>query len=109
MLRDSPRFAVAPYDCALANGWDAPECQHPAPPSVDAAFIAEIETAGATWVDLNPQICPDNLCRPQVGQVVVWFDDNHLSAAFVHTLAQHFADAVAESVPAWPAEIYLRP
>ncbi|WP_192496963.1 acyltransferase family protein [Gulosibacter chungangensis] len=109
VLRDSPRFAVAPYECALANGWDAAECQHPAPPSVDAAFIAEVETAGATWVDLNPQICPDDLCRPQVGQVVVWFDDNHLSAAFVHTLAQHFADAVAESVPAWPAEIYLRP
>lgn len=109
VLRDSPRFEVPPYNCALVNGWDATDCQSPAPASVDAAFIAEVEAAGATWVDLNPYICPEGICRPQVGEVVVWFDDNHLSAAFVHTLAQHFADAVVESVPEWPAEIYLRP
>lgn len=109
VLRDSPRFAVSPYECAVANGWDAPSCVNEVAPPVDATFITEIETAGATWVDLTEHICPGGECRPQVGQVVVWFDDNHLTGAFVRTLAQHFADAVAEDVPDWPKEIYARP
>lgn len=109
VLRDNARFPIPPYECALASGWEAPECAHPVPESVDPAFIAEIEAAGGIWVDLTEHICPDGVCRPQVGEVVVWFDDNHLSAAFVRTLSQHFAEAIAEDVSAWPHEIFARP
>ncbi|WP_176386797.1 acyltransferase family protein [Gulosibacter sp. 10] len=109
VLRDSPRFETAPYECGLANGWDASACEVPAPPAVDPGFIAEVEAAGGTWTDLSEHICPDGVCRPQVGGVVVWFDENHLTATYVKTLVQHFADAVAEDVPDWPAELYARP
>ena len=67
-----------------------------------------IRKAGGHWVDLTDYICPKGVCRPQVGQVAVWFDENHISDAYSRTLAQHFADAITSDVPDWPAEIYAR-
>ncbi|SJM66200.1 acyltransferase 3 [Gulosibacter sp. 10] len=109
VLRDNARFESAPYECGVEHGWDSPECEAPVAPPVDPAFVAEIEAAGGVWADLTEHICPEGVCRPQVGEVAVWFDDDHLTATFVKTLAQHFADAIAERVPEWPAELYARP
>lgn len=109
VLRDSPRLHPPPYECAITHGWDAPSCQRPAPAAPPDSFVREVRNAGGHWVDLTEYICPDGVCRPQVGGVVVWFDENHISDAYSRTLAQRFADAVTPSVPSWPAEVYVRP
>ncbi|MFD2674566.1 acyltransferase family protein [Gulosibacter bifidus] len=107
VMRDSPRLAPAPYECGVSFGWDAADCQHPAPEGPSTQFIRQIERAGGHWVDLTDFICPDGICRPQVGQIAVWFDENHISDAFSRTLAQRFADAVRDEVTQWPAEVYV--
>lgn len=108
VLRDSPRLAPPPYECGATHGWDADQCRWPAPKGPSRSFVNSIRKAGGHWVDLTDYICPKGVCRPQVGQVAVWFDENHISDAYSRTLAQHFADAITSDVPDWPAEVYAR-
>ena len=38
-------------------------------------------------VDINREICPDNLCRAVIGNALVYRDKSHLTATFARTLA----------------------
>ena len=37
-------------------------------------------------------ICPDRQCQPTVGNVHVYWDDNHLTPTYVETLAPVFIE-----------------
>lgn len=106
VVRDNPRFEVSPYECALVNGFDSPDCQHPANKPVSKTYIKQIEDAGALWVDFTDYYCPDATCRPEVGGVVTWFDAGHITTAFSRTLTQRFADEIHDHVPWWPDQVF---
>ncbi|MEF3322330.1 acyltransferase family protein [Gulosibacter sp. GYB002] len=106
VVRDNPRFETSPLSCAARYGWDDPACQFDYTYSEDEELQQTFELSGALWVDLNPDICPDNVCPPALGGVVTYLDDNHLTKTFVYTLAGEFADQISPRVPWWPVNPY---
>ena len=42
---------------------------------------------GTHLIDINGEICPDDLCRAVIGNALVYRDKSHLSATFARTLA----------------------
>jgi peptidoglycan/LPS O-acetylase OafA/YrhL len=82
----TPRSFV-PNDC-LTSAKDPDECVVPLTtrnrPS-DAFYLAVAADVDAAYtVDLNPAFCPaEPLCSPVVDGLVVWRDNQHLTATFV--------------------------
>ncbi|GGA65400.1 acyltransferase [Pseudoclavibacter endophyticus] len=110
VIRDTPRFPTAPYFCAVEHGHDAEECIFKVPEDPDALpqFITQIEEAGGVWVDVNGAVCPDGTCRPTLGGIVTYLDDNHLTATMSRSLAQVFADQVHPHISWWPASVWSK-
>lgn len=105
-IRDTPRFDEVPYDCAIANGWDSPDCVNTYTRSNIDDYIAEVSSSGGVWVDVNDGICPDGVCKPQTGGLVTYYDTNHLTAPYMRSLAQIFASQVSEGVDWWPQQVF---
>jgi len=95
-LRDNPRFeAGSPTTCGRKHGLDAETCRwtHVVldPDTSPLTGVADAHP-GIAQVQLNDMICPDRLCRPVVGNVHVYWDNNHLTPRYVETLAPVFAE-----------------
>ena len=97
-LRDNPRFAAgSPTTCGTMHGVDAVTCRwtHAVldPNTSPLAGLADAHPRIAQ-VQLNDMICPDRQCQPTVGNVHVYWDDNHLTPTYVETLAPVFIERV---------------
>ena len=99
-VRDVPRFGTEPGECAIEHGADAPECVYTHPmlgtPDPQAPLAQELERFSA--VDMTDLVCPEEQCRPVVGNVYVYFDDDHLSRVYSASLAPMFAQRVGEAL-----------
>lgn len=87
-VRDNPRWIHDPVACLESTDWDVDACT----PSVDD-LLAETNPAeqwqdrdGYTILDFTDLICPDGWCEPVIGNVLVWLDNNHLTADYVETM-----------------------
>lgn len=107
VLRDNPRIGFVMSECAQQHGIDAAQCTYTVPQPPRDGYIESITDAGGTWVDLTQSICPDGICRPVVGGVVTYLDDNHMTQTFIRTLAGAYAHVVHDDAPWWPEDPYL--
>jgi peptidoglycan/LPS O-acetylase OafA/YrhL len=88
-LRDNPRFDQWPAECVETHGRGAPECELPR----DALYAPEPPYASMDvppnvgFLDLTDHICTETVCPPEIGNVMVYLDDNHLSASYARSLA----------------------
>lgn len=105
-LRDNQRMNENPITCVPRDGLYSETCQTKINHDVDQDYVSELQRNGAVWVDLNDRICPDRICRPSLGGVTQFLDDNHLTATFARTMSQAFSDVVAVKVPWWPKDAY---
>jgi peptidoglycan/LPS O-acetylase OafA/YrhL len=48
-------------------------------------------------IDPRPVVCPGGLCPAVVGNVLVWRDDNHLTATYARTLAGWLSSQLADA------------
>ena len=87
-LRDNPRFAQWPAECVETFGRGAPQCElprdelyAPVPPYAEAPVPPNV-----AFLDLADHICTETVCPPEIGNVIVYLDDNHLSASYARTL-----------------------
>ena len=92
-IRDNPRFEYNIYECAQKTGSSLESCARPA----DSKYAAEnparevfekYRRQGAIMVDLKDLYCPDGLCSPVIGNIYVYFDDNHITKTYGRTMAQ---------------------
>ncbi len=92
-IRDTPRFDFAPAQCATDHGAQAPECTDPHPMlgTVNPIGALAQELPRVSTMDLSDLICPARSCRPVIGNVYVYWDDNHLTVPYVESLAEVFA------------------
>lgn len=93
-LRDNPRFPEGPTRCAESRGEDSEECVHE-PAYLDGEDpVAELAAGhdGISAFQLNDLVCADGVCRPTVGNVRVYWDNNHLTPDYIRTLAPMFAE-----------------
>lgn len=82
-VRDNPRFDTDMYSCASAGnrGCDMPHLDS----GVD---LARVSRAGSVIpVDFTPWLCPEKVCRAEIGNVAVYMDDNHLTDSYGRTMA----------------------
>ncbi|WP_028648250.1 acyltransferase family protein [Nocardiopsis sp. CNT312] len=86
-VRDTPRF-----------GFDVPGCLAGAAPeectSAPGESMAEVSPLegldlpeNVTVLDLTDRFCDTDVCRPVIGNVLVYWDSSHIGATFMRTLA----------------------
>lgn len=92
-IRDNPRFADNMQWCAEQHGADSPQCTSelserlsPVSPYPDA-FTDLPELA---WLDFSDLICPEGTCRPVIGNMHVYVDNNHLTTSYTASMSQEF-------------------
>ena len=101
-LRDQPRLPIDPPVCVDENGVDASDCAPPIPAPLtaerpDTAQIAQLtgERTPIVPIDVNDLVCPDGICSPIIGNVLVSIDRFHISATFAASM-QDAVDARLE-------------
>jgi hypothetical protein len=88
-VRDNPRFDFSPPDCLQHLGRSALEC------GVERAAVYAPEPPWArmnvppnvSFLDLSDQLCFTLHCPAEIGNVLVYMDDNHLTATYATTMA----------------------
>jgi peptidoglycan/LPS O-acetylase OafA/YrhL len=101
MIRDGWFFS--PVDC-LAKGGDADTCGLPRDealaernPTLD--HVADYPLMKV--LDLSDAVCRPNICRAVEGNVLVYHDAHHLSAAYVRTLTTELARQMSGALGWW--------
>ncbi|MFE0021105.1 acyltransferase family protein [Amycolatopsis sp. NPDC059021] len=99
-VRDNPRFDFSPAACVESRGRKAPECSvrrdrlfAPIPPYRKAAGVPP----NVSFLDFSGYFC-GTLCNPVVGNVLVYMDDNHVTATFMTTLSPALDQAMTSAL-----------
>ncbi|WP_179808922.1 acyltransferase family protein [Nocardiopsis sinuspersici] len=86
-VRDTPRFRFDVPTCLAEAGPD--ECV--SAPEESMAPVSPLEgldlPANVTVLDLTDRFCGSGVCRPVIGNVLVYWDSGHVGATFMRTLA----------------------
>lgn len=108
-IRDTPRFETDLYECALDRGPADRACVVTKEYDPISAHRAELEAAGATYIDVTHQFCPNERCQPVVGGLWTYLDDNHPSADYWRTLAGYLSMRIHSdpNLRWWPPLAYL--
>ena len=94
-VRDNPRPPFFVPECISTEGRHAEACDmpredvYPAQPPYTA--LPDLPP-NVSFIDTAPAICDPELCPAEVGNVLVYMDDNHLTATYAETMAPLFAD-----------------
>lgn len=88
-VRDTPRFDFSPPDCLQHHGRSAPEC------GVERAAVYAPEPPwtrlnvppNVSFLDLSDQLCFTQHCPGEIGNVLAYMDNNHLTASYAATMA----------------------
>ncbi|SFB64546.1 Peptidoglycan/LPS O-acetylase OafA/YrhL, contains acyltransferase and SGNH-hydrolase domains, partial [Amycolatopsis marina] len=88
--RDNPRFDFWPSNCVEVKGLDAKECTTPrsevVSPEPPYTGIPDIPP-NVSFVDFTDFFCPEEACPAEVGNVLVYMDDNHVTKTYMRTLS----------------------
>lgn len=101
MIRDGWFFS--PVDC-LSSGGDAESCGVPrnealAQRNPTLEHLADYPMM--TPLDLSDAVCRPTVCRAVEGNVLVYHDAHHLSAAYVRTLTTELARQMSDALGWW--------
>ncbi|MDO5617321.1 acyltransferase family protein [Kocuria sp.] len=111
-IRDIPRFDEPLVDCALtAPDINDPECfrTHSMLGTEDPMAEMGQENPRFAEVDLLDQICPDEQCRPAVGNIFVQRDRDHLSLPYSRSLAPVFTERMTAALAQDGFEVPVQP
>ena len=89
-IRDNPWFGFNVPDCVERHGAHSPKCERkrsdvladPAP-----WLTASSQPANVHFADYTDLFCGTVVCWPIIGNVLVYFDSNHMSATYARSLA----------------------
>ncbi len=92
-LRDTPRFAGSVPECLEKNPTDYSACGTQnvdlySPFSLTDAVAAELPHT--TFLDMTDYFCNELTCPAVIGNVIVYKDDNHVTATYMKTLESVF-------------------
>jgi len=97
VLRDSPRMQEDVPDC-IAQWYETPDkCAvprdeaFPGPPVLDEATQLAPRVSVADFTDA---FCTDELCKPVIGNVIVYTDVHHLTDTFTMTMIPRLREAI---------------
>ena len=98
-VRDNPRFAYSVPDCVRQHGRDACGVDRDAVYAPDPPYehLADVPP-NVSFLDLADALCDDTRCPAEIGNVLVYLDDNHLTAAYATTMAPAIEDQVVDAL-----------
>lgn len=100
-VRDNPRFESSPGVCLDGDASKADECLPPMRDMVTSTSpiedVAESRSA-VSALDMNDLICPEGRCSPEIGRVIVYWDNNHLTQTYVRSLVPMFIDRAVQQL-----------
>lgn len=102
VIRDTPRPArvgIDPAECLAQRDTRPADCslartEIVIPESEDPNVLGAENLPFVHLIDLTDHICSAAACDPIVGNVVVWRDNNHLTATYARTLAGALNEAL---------------
>jgi peptidoglycan/LPS O-acetylase OafA/YrhL len=98
VIRDTPRPGLDIAECIEKHTDRLTECAFPRDQALAGVGPIQAEAAagmaGVHMVDLNDAICPTDTCAPVIGQVIVYRDDNHLTATYARSLGPRLEAAI---------------
>lgn len=88
-VRDTPWMGFDVAECVDVNGRHSERCQRPRDEMLaehdPAAAIGHIDLL--KHIDLSGYFCDAERCPPVAGNVMIYYDTNHVSATYMRTLA----------------------
>jgi len=105
-IRDNPRFDYSMPDCVQQHE----SVQSHEDPAVCGASREELYPAAPPWteipdlpsnvtlLDIADAVCDQTFCPAQIGNVLVYLDDNHLSASYSSSMVPLLQDRVVAAI-----------
>ncbi len=94
-IREGPEIPFAVHDCVAQHGSDYAACDEPTAQAVTkdppTSYAAKAMAGKVPVIDLTSLTCGPRVCAPVVGNVLVFFDQHHMTAAYSQTLAPFLA------------------
>lgn len=93
-IRDNPWFEVNIPECIAAHGPESSTCQIdkenviPDPSKWDRL---EDKPDNVHYVDYSEHFCDDEVCYPTKGNVIIYFDENHITNTYMKTITPFVA------------------
>jgi hypothetical protein len=107
-IRDNPWLGFEVPECVERLGGDAPACARSRAESLAAESpFASLEPrpAGTSFIDLTRFFCDEKRCFPVAGNVLIYRDKHHVTAAYARTLAPALQRAILEVYPAFQSRV----
>jgi hypothetical protein len=102
-----------PFDvpgCLSANLTDATACTVPVHVGLNEngieAETAEVTSNGGTYVDTQPWFCTPSTCAVMVDNLLVYRDDNHITAVYASFLTSVVAPAMKRALAGQPVNTF---
>jgi peptidoglycan/LPS O-acetylase OafA/YrhL len=100
-VRDDLRFDFSMPDCVMQDGRGADECGVPREDvyAPDPAYTKLTDVPpNVAFLDPADVVCDDDHCPAEIGNVLVYLDDNHLTAAYARTMAPLIEEQVVAAL-----------
>jgi peptidoglycan/LPS O-acetylase OafA/YrhL len=99
-VRDNPRFAYDVPDCVRQHGREGDPCglERGTVYAADPPYGQLDVPPNVSFLDLADYVCTDTRCPAEIGNVLVYLDDNHLTASYATTMAPVIEDQVVSAV-----------
>jgi hypothetical protein len=105
-LRGTPKFVFDVPECLEKSNLDQELCSRPRDELYPQNRQYPEELIGLEnfrLLDLTDAICEETVCRPVVGNVLVYRDRGHMTATYVKTLTEPLLAAIREADPGFIA------
>ncbi|HVA85707.1 MAG TPA: SGNH hydrolase domain-containing protein [Candidatus Saccharimonadales bacterium] len=98
LIGDTPRARADVLACLAMHLANSLACATRASAAIDAAWLAAdrvtADAVGAGFIDPSPWICPSDPCPPVIGKLLVYREQDHLTAVFAASLAPRLGAAL---------------
>ncbi|PVE15047.1 SGNH hydrolase domain-containing protein, partial [Arthrobacter sp. Bz4] len=101
-VRATPRPDTQVPDCVASNAENLSACALPRGDVLwgdSPEMLAAQANQEVNIIDLTPALCNDTTCPAVIEGILVYRDDNHLTATYARTLSSHFTDGLREAFP----------
>ena len=102
-IKETPLMNFPEPDCVAQYGRTSPKCAVPrakAIPPDPPTVRASRDTGGKVPViNMDNFICGPTVCQPVVGNVLVYLDGRHLTAAFDQTVTKYLEPRLLKAAP----------
>ncbi|BBH17368.1 acyltransferase [Nocardioides baekrokdamisoli] len=98
VIRDAPTPEVSIPQCLDAHHGNLAACDGTRAwirPDPWAAAVAATASPRVRLVDLNDHLCTATICPAVIGDMIVYYDDSHMTTTFNATLAPYLRPAIA--------------